>query len=252
MCLILFAWKCHPRYALAIAANRDEFHERPTREAGFWPDAPSLFAGQDLRAGGTWLGITLDGRFAAVTNYRDGRKGEQAGKRSRGDLPVQFLLGAQTAEAYCNALPGSAEEYNGYNLLACDGQELWYYGNRGGAPQALGPGLYGLSNRLLDTPWPKVERGKAGLAGWLTQEGAGPEGLLQVLAQPDTAPDHLLPDTGVPLDWERRLSAIRIDSPGYGTRSSAVWLREGEVWRGADRHYAPDGTWRDRLFDPLA
>ena len=224
MCLILFAHRAHADYPLVVAANRDEMYERPTAAAGFWDDAPELLAGRDLREGGTWMGITRGGRFAAVTNYRE-MPLVRDGKRSRGHLVAGFLRGAASPGEYVRALAVEGDAYNGFNLLAGDGSSLAYVSNRGGGPSLLAAGIYGLSNALLDDPWPKVVRGKAAVAGAL----AGPADALEpalfaALADRGIAPDGVLPDTGVGLERERALSASFIATPEYGTRCSTVLI----------------------------
>lgn len=222
MCIILLASEVHADYPLILAANRDEFYERPTEQAHFWTDAPETLAGRDLERGGTWLGVTLGGRIAAITNYREpGVKIK--GAPSRGRLVSDFLAGAESAEDYLQGLRASASLYNGFNLIVGAGGHLGYLSNRGGAPQAIAPGVHGLSNHLLDTPWPKVERGREALAGLV--EGGGPlsvEDLFRILADDARAQDEILPETGVGLELERMLSPLFIESPVYGTRSSTV------------------------------
>jgi len=222
MCLILLAWRTHPDYPLILAGNRDEFHARPTSPAGFWEHWPQILAGRDLEHGGTWLGIARSGRLAAVTNYRDGRV-LRRGTRSRGELVSGYLTSDQAPERFLQEVHAQRSAYDGFNLLAGTLDGLFYYSNRGERPSALKPGIYGLSNHLLDSPWPKVERGKAELANLV---GLSPEPLidrlLAVLADRTIAPDHALPDTGVGLDRERILSTAFIDTPTYGTRSSTV------------------------------
>ncbi|MBV9774904.1 MAG: NRDE family protein [Gemmatimonadetes bacterium] len=231
MCLILLAHDAHPRYRLIVAANRDEFYARPTAPAGWWDDAPGVLAGRDLRGGGTWMGITREGRWAAVTNYRETTP-PPVDAPSRGGLVGGFLLGEGEPEAYLRALLPSVGAYAGFNLLVGDGERLAYLSNRGEGVRVLGPGIYGLSNALLDTPWPKVERGKAALRE-VVRRGDEPdvEALLRVLADTDPAPDPLLPDTGVGVERERMLSSPFIASPEYGTRASTVLLvaRDGGV-----------------------
>lgn len=222
MCLILIAYRCHPGYELLVAANRDEFHDRPTSPLAFWEDAPDLLAGRDLQEGGTWMGITCAGRFAALTNYRDPHR-VKPGAPSRGHLVSSYLQGAQSASAALERLRLSADRYNGFNLVLGDAAGLYYYSNCAGEPQRLEPGLYGLSNHLLDTPWPKLKRGVAMLRGVLEQQrDPTSDDLLPILTDRALAADAELPQTGVPLEWERWLSAIFIDAPGYGTRSSTV------------------------------
>lgn len=223
MCLIFLAWKQHADYPLVVAANRDEFYARPTAPAGFWEDAPGLLAGRDLSGGGTWLGVTRNGRFAALTNYRGGMVNASRAP-TRGRLVSDFLLSDTPAETYLGELQTRAHEYNGFNLLVGDREGLHWYSNRGGTPTALAPGVYGVSNALLDTPWPKVERGKAAFAGVLGGARIGADALFELLTDRAVAADGALPDTGVGLDRERALSPLFIETDDYGTRSSTVLL----------------------------
>lgn len=230
MCLILFAWKAHANFPLILAANRDEFYKRPTAPASFWEDAPGLLAGRDLQAGGTWLGITRRGRVAALTNYRDPTTLKD-GAPSRGMLVSDFLRGRRTPEAYLRWLSPMAARYNGFGLLVGNSDELHYFSNRG-MKAPLSPGIHGMSNHLLDTPWPKVERGKQALGSLLESEKApSPEALLDLVADRSRPPDDRLPITGVGLEWERVLSPLFIESPAYGTRSSTILIidRKGRV-----------------------
>lgn len=230
MCLILFAWKMDRNFPLVLAANRDEFYERPSAPAAFWEDAPDLLAGRDLREGGTWLGVTKTGRVAALTNYRDPAS-LKTGAPSRGILVGDYLRGDEMPEAYLRRIAPGAGRFNGFSLLAGDPDDLFCCSNRG-ATVRLAPGIYGLSNRLLDTPWPKVERGKAALSAVLREKGAlSAERLFALLADRTRPPDDSLPETGVGLAWERVLSPLFIESPVYGTRSSTVLLidRKGGV-----------------------
>jgi uncharacterized protein with NRDE domain len=239
VCLILVAWRVHPKYGLVVAANRDEFHARPTASAGFWRDAPRVLAGRDLEGGGTWLGITTDGRFAALTNYRDPSR-VLAAAPSRGDLVRRFLAGADSPQTFRVWLEEVGARYNGFNLLFGDGQALQAYSNCGGWAGELEPGIYGLSNHLLDTPWPKVAQGKSELARALQAlPDDGP--LMELLRDDRIAPDDRLPRTGVSLEWERLLSAAFIRSPTYGTRSSTVLLIAGREARFDEASYDPAG-----------
>jgi len=256
MCLILFAWQVHPEYPLVVAANRDEFFSRRTAAPDFWADAPNVLAGRDLEAGGAWLGVTRDGRFAALTNYRDGaktlppppspREGVTVARRlhplegftppSRGELVSGFLTGGKPPAHYLAEIEPNAGRYNGFNLIFGNRDELWWFSNRGERGQALAPGIYGLSNHLLDTAWPKVARGKAALAAALrTLPDEAP--LFALLRDERIAPDAALPRTGVSLEWERRLSAAFIRSPEYGTRSATVLLRN----RAGETHFIEEG-----------
>ena len=225
MCLILFAYRCHPRYELVVAANRDEYYDRATAPLAFWDDAPNILAGRDLKEGGTWLGITRGGRFAAITNYRDPGQFMPAAP-SRGQLVSDFLRSGEPASAYLARLMPLANTYNGFNLLLGDGGELHYFSNRANRPpQSLAPGLYGLSNHLLDTPWPKLARGREALRDLLISEsGFTPTDLMRLLCDRAPAPESEVPRTGLTLDWEIRLSPIFIATPEYGTRSSTVMV----------------------------
>lgn len=224
MCLIVVAYRSHPDYPLIVAANRDEFYQRPTDPAGFWPDHPQLLAGRDRRAGGTWLGITTNGRFAAVTNVRNGREQPHPQPRSRGELPPQFLLSAQSTARYSQRLSEQHHHYAGFNLLLFDGHTLGYHSNRDAPQPELAPGLYGLSNAALDTPWPKLRRARHALGDAIRADTPDPEQLFQLLADPLPAPADALPDTGIDPHWEALLSSCFITSQEYGTRCSTVLL----------------------------
>lgn len=221
MCLILFSYKQHPQYTLILAANRDEFYDRPTARAAAWPGQERIVGGRDLRAGGTWMAIDDTQRYGMVTNYRDPAS-ERSRPLSRGNVVTDYLANEESPEAYLERIKSDAERYNGYNTLLGDADALWYYSNREGRIRRLEPGLYGLSNHLLDTPWPKVVRGKRLLESVLNQPAWDQEALFDLLRDDRKAPDQDLPDTGVPLEWERTLSAMFIRSEGYGTRCSTV------------------------------
>ncbi len=226
MCIILFQWQPDADIPLIAAANRDEFYQRPT-EAARWRG--NVFCGLDQRAGGTWMGVTREGRFAAVTNFREPIQANDAGQRSRGDLPWQFLQGTDTPDVYAKQLVDTQQEYGPFNLLVGDSTSLWYISNRGAAPQAVSPGLHGLSNGLLDTPWPKIKRGKQLLSHAL-QQGAKKDDLLHLLADNSQPPEEELPNTGVPPALERLVAPIFVQSAQYGTRcSTLLWLpKKGE------------------------
>ena len=224
MCLILFAYKVHPVYKLIVAANRDEFYKRPTAPAHFWEDSPDILAGRDLEKMGTWMGVTSQGRFAALTNYRNPKEVAE-GKRSRGELVADALKYNGNLSDYMRELSGNKDQYPGYNLLAGDADELYYYSNIGQELRKLEPGIYGVSNHLLNTEWPKVKIGKEGLAKIINgKQGNMIENLFSLLQNAEKASDELLPNTGVPLDMERMLSPLFIKSDYYGTRSSTVML----------------------------
>jgi len=241
MCLIVIAYQQHSRYPLVVAANRDEFYARPTAPAGFWEARPDLLAGCDLLGGGTWLGITRSGRFAAVTNYRE--PGEtRRDAPSRGQLVTDYLCSGDAPLDYLQEISGRGADYNGYNLIAGSPGSMAWYSNRGGDPRELESGVYGVSNHLLDTPWPKVERGKAGVTAILGDGEPDPEALLRILADSTLAGDDALPDTGVGRDRERTLSPMFISSDNYGTRSSTVLTVDTRRRvRFAERSYAPGG-----------
>jgi uncharacterized protein with NRDE domain len=243
VCLILVAWRSHPEYPLVIAANRDEYYQRPTAGAAFWPDHSQVLAGRDLEAGGTWMGITRSQRFAALTNFRDPVSNRQLAP-SRGRLVADFLTGTQSIDRYLDQLDGTA--YNGFNLLLGDGAKLVAYSNVSGDRHELAPGLYGLSNALLDTPWPKVSSGKTALESAIAAL-PGETVLWTLLRDDRTHPDHALPATGVPLAWERMLSAAFVLSPDYGTRSSTVLTcSTGGVVTFDEQGWLPGGTSGER------
>ena len=224
MCLMLFAYRAHPDYRLILAANRDEFYARLTAPLDFWPDHPRVLAGRDIEQKGTWLGVTRGGRIAAITNYRDPRS-MKTNAPSRGHLVADFLFGKASAKHYLEGIRQGAERYNGFNLIIGDNSGLYYFSNHASDFSEIEPGIHGLSNHQLDTPWPKVELGKKRLQA-IVKNGTAPitEALFDLLQDQTVAADDLLPQTGVDLEWERVLSPMFISSPGYGTRSSSVIL----------------------------
>lgn len=239
MCLIFLGWRTHPDYPLVVAANRDEFHARPTAAAQYWEEAPHLLAGRDLEGGGTWLGVTRTGRFAALTNYRSARV-QRTDAPSRGRLVSDFLLSRTGPRAYVDALQARAADYNGFNLLVADEGRLHWYSNRGGDARELAAGVYGISNDLLDTPWPKVERGKRRFEEVTGAATIDVSALFDLLMDRQIAEDAALPDTGIGLERERVLSPIFITAGAYGTRSSTVLLigADGDV-EFHERSHAP-------------
>ena len=241
MCLLLFALDAHPRHRLVVAANRDEFTDRPAAPLGWWDDAPDVLAGRDLTANGTWMGITRAGRWAALTNVRDPTNPRPA-RRSRGALVAEFLTGAETAEAAAVRVWAERGDYDGFNLVLRDGASAWAVSTRADRPARLGPGVYGLSNDRLDTPWPKVVRGKAALDAALEADPVPLDALLDLLHDDRPVPDADLPETGVGLAWERVLSPAFIVAEGYGTRvSTALTLDDGRV-AVAERTWLPGGA----------
>lgn len=221
MCLILFAWQQHADYSLIVAANRDEYYSRPSAAADFWGDAPQILAGRDLQAGGTWMGVTRSGRFAALTNVREPLR-PYSGNLSRGELVSDFLTSEQTPQDYAVDVLARGDEYAGFNLLLGNVDSLLWVSNRADAPLTLNPGVYGISNHVLDTPWPKVVTGKLRFSGLL--QNPDYLHLLDLLQDSTSAEEGTLPDTGVGLEMERLLSPMFIRSPLYGTRASTVLL----------------------------
>lgn len=243
MCLILFAWQAHPRYTLVIAANRDEFHDRPTLAADFWPQQNELLAGRDLQAGGTWLGVTRAGRFAAVTNYREPLEPEAPLERSRGELVTGFLTGGLSPAAHGQDLLSSSASYRGFSLLLGTQTELAYVSNRHAGVVTVTAGSHGLSNHLLDTDWPKVHSGRARLDELLQADRVEAEALLDLLTERSTLPGDMPLDAD---DGEIRRHLMNhyfIVSPTYGTRSSTVVLVQsnGQI-EFIERRFAPDGS----------
>ncbi len=240
MCIILFAWQTHPDYPLVVAANRDEFHRRPT-EAARWRDG--VCCGLDLEAGGTWLGVTRSGRFAALTNFREPAADRSQGLYSRGKLPRDFLHEEISPKEYLEQVHAQASAWTGFNLLVGDRNNLWYLSNRSGAgPQPVSPGIHGLSNGLLDTPWPKTIRGKRKLREALDQ-GISHDALLALLQDHWRPEDRDLPDTGVGMEMERMVAPIFIQTPHYGTRAStSVLLPHSGTPQLREQTWGPDGT----------
>ena len=220
MCLILLSYNSHPVFKLVMAANRDEFYNRPTAPLEVWENEPRIAAGRDLKGGGTWMGVSPDGRLAAITNYRDPRALKPQAP-TRGTLVTEFLTGGLSARDYLEKLSGSAGDYNGFNLLVHDGADFCFFSNREGVVRPISPGLHGLSNHLLDTPWPKIKRGLELFETATAGKVVSPENIFAVLGDRKLPPDGELPDTGVGIAWERRLSPLFIESDIYGTRSSS-------------------------------
>lgn len=237
MCLLTFAYRCHPDYSLILLANRDEFYARPTRDMHCW-EQNTVLAGQDLEQGGTWLGLSRNGGFASVTNVRDARN-PHPGTRSRGHLTKDYLLGNADAASYLRQLAPQQAEYGAYNLLLGDRHGLHYSSNKHPHSMQLSPGLYGLSNAALDTPWPKLLAARARLGGAIESGALAPDQLLALMQDAEIAEDHLLPDTGVSYAWEKKLSACFIRSESYGTRATTLLLQQ------------PDGNTEvyERTFD---
>lgn len=242
MCLVIFAYNCHPRYRLVVAANRDEFYERPALPAAFWGDNPDILAGRDLREGGTWMGITRSGRFAVLTNYRDPSR-FKPGRKSRGHLVQGFLSSRLEPRAYIDGLGNTPSDYNGFNLLFGASKSLYYYSNQEGSIRQVEPGVHGLSNALLDTPWPKVTRGIEALSGILQNDDIAPEQLFAIMADRTLPDDQALPQTGVGIEMERMLAPAYVTSENYGTRVTSVLLidNNNEV-QFRERSFTPTGS----------
>lgn len=227
MCLLVFAWQAHPRYRLVVAANRDEFHERPSAPLDWWPDDPRVLAGRDRRSHGTWMGVARSGRFGVVTNFRDLESPPSPDAPSRGELIARFLAGTASPRGYVDELGERAPRYAGFNLIVGDGRSLHYLSNRNGqVARALAPGVYGLSNHLLDSPWPKLRRTRARFAELVTRPAIEPRELFDMLRDRQPADAEEIPDTGLPSEWERALSAPFVVHERYGTRCSTLLFVE--------------------------
>lgn len=243
VCLIALALGCHALYPLVLAGNRDEFHGRAALPAHRWPDAAPLFGGRDIEKGGTWLGVSADGALAVITNYRDPSRPRNPRAPSRGDLVTRFLQEPRSAaREFLGHWAHPDGPHEGFNLIAADRTGVWYGSNRGAPPRALGPGVHGLSNHLLATPWPKVRQLTGAMTAALADapEGRFEEALFVALGDRTQPPGEQLPDTGIGPDWERRLAPAFIVSPDYGTRCSTVIK------------VARDGTldFQERTFSP--
>ncbi len=223
MCLIFLALNQHTTYKLIVAANRDEFYARKTAPAHFWEDYPHILGGRDLEASGTWMAMNKNGKISLVTNYRDPAN-INPNAPSRGQLVSDFLVNGDTPEEYLSKISLRASQFNGFNLLTGYPDELWYLSNYRQGIQKLESGVYGLSNHLLDTPWPKVHRGKEKFGRAIRDSVIEPDKLFDLLYDEQRAADQLLPDTGIGLDRERALSSMFIKTNGYGTRCSTVIL----------------------------
>ena len=246
MCLVIFALDTVPGSPLVIAANRDEFHARPTAVSGFWRDQPQLLAGRDLQQGGTWMGITRNGRFAAVTNYRDPSRTAPA-PRSRGELTLGYLAGTLSPGAYLEGIAANAGEYAGFNLLLGDRSGLWYFSNSCPGPRELEPGIYGLSNARLDTSWPTVVTGKQRMAAAIGG-GVHHDALAATVSDRGLATPQELDRHGLAGEMDQRLSAQFIVNPQYGTRSTTtLWLDAEDRVHWRELSFAGDGRETGRV-----
>ena len=239
MCILFIAQRQRKDYPLIIAANRDEFHARPTQSSHIWSSHPPIFAGKDLQAGGTWMGVTRSGRIAALTNIRK-PDSENPQARSRGELVVRYLLSQSSDSAFTHELTQQANQFNGYNLLFGTWQKLQVFNNHREQVESVSDGVHGLSNASFNAPWPKVSRGVGALTEYCNNAiNLEEEALFALLKDSTQAPDELLPSTGIEQAWEKRLSPIFIQSPEYGTRSSTLLLvkRDGSA------------SWTERTFN---
>mgnify|MGYP001823155874 CR=1 FL=1 len=253
MCLVIFAHQTSAKYPLLVAANRDEFHARPTAPAQRWPEAPDLLAGRDLEQGGTWMGVTEGGRFAAVTNFRDPDRSAPA-PLSRGALPLDFLQGKMGAQQYLLQVQSRAHDYAGFNLLVGDKDALWYYDNSPGEqPQQLAPGIYGLSNARLDPPWPKVNRGKQAMRQLIADGNIDHASLAQLVGDRQLADPASLHPAGSKNSNEHLLSAQFIVTQGYGTRSTTtLWRDNCDRIDWCEESYDAEGKSRGKVAEVLS
>ena len=239
MCILFIAVNQHPDYPLIVAANRDEFFERPTSESSFWSEHPHILAGKDLRAGGTWMGINQQGKLSALTNIRDPQR-IASDAISRGELVSDYLQHSPSSEGYLAQISANAEKYNGFNLLFGDWNDLYVFNNHTLQSDKLTTGVYGLSNASLNTPWPKTLQGVTQLTEYCQDsQSLESEQLFALLKNQTKAKDDTLPQTGVPIEWERKLSSIFIQSPEYGTRSSTLLLVDNQQ----------QVSWQERTFN---
>lgn len=228
MCLINFQFHEHPKYKLVLMANRDEFYERPTASAHFWEDEQDILAGRDLVQHGTWLGITKQGRLAALTNFRDPQK-LTSDKMSRGNIVRDYLTEDVSPQEFLKSLKKNKDTYAGFNVIVGSTEELFHYNNVKNEVTGIPPGTHGLSNHFLNTPWPKVTKGKKNLKEYITkQEEIETNELFKIISDAEEAQDKDLPQTGVGIELERKLSPLFIKTPEYGTRSTTVLLVDNE------------------------
>jgi len=223
MCLIFFSLRQYPTYKLIVAANRDEFYNRKTAAAAYWEDHPEILGGRDLEACGTWMAMTRSGKISMLTNYRDPQNINPHAP-SRGQLITDYMLSSETPDIYLKRIEATGRQYNGFNLLAGTVDELWYYSNYKEGIDKIQPGFYGLSNHLLETPWPKVVRGKEKFKPVLSRNIIDPEEIFTLLYDDSIAADNQLPNTGLTLERERALSSMFIKTDNYGSRCSTVVL----------------------------
>lgn len=242
MCVIAFAWNAHPRWRLLLVGNRDEAHARPSAPLQRWADAPGLIAGRDLEAGGTWMGVRESGRACVVTNVRDPRAARD--RASRGWLVTDFLQGGDSAARHAGALDAVATRYRPFNLLLFDEEAARFVSNDPGVrTRTITAGIHGLSNGDLDAPWPKVRRVTAVLQDWLASGAEGFAPLFEAFIDETPAPDAALPDTGVGIELERKLSPVFVRGERYGTRATTIIALDREGGGIIEEHrFGPDGV----------
>ncbi|MGB0984900.1 MAG: NRDE family protein [Saprospiraceae bacterium] len=241
MCSILFAYQQHPKYPLIVLANRDEFYKRPTLQADWWKEHSEMLAGKDAVGNGSWFGMSKLGRFSALTNYRDGFNIIKDAP-TRGKLVTNYLINDIDTRTYLEGVAVDSHLYNGYNLLTFDGKELFHYSNISNEITPIKAGIHGVSNALLNTSWPKIDNGKASLAQLIDiEKDFSVEAGFELLLNEKRPADQDLPNTGVPIEWERKLSSLCIKTEGYGTRCSTVmlWGTDGKIYY-EERSYVPD------------
>ena len=239
MCLVVMAIGQHPDFPLILAANRDEFHARPAEQAHWWPDSPNIFGGRDLQAGGTWLAISPGGRFATVTNYQDA-KAPSPENRSRGFLVTDFLDSALSPREYLAGI--EQDRYSGFNLIVGTRDQVGYLSNRGDRTRVLEPGLYGLSNALLDGPWHKVERTRERLESLLEAGDINAASLMQLMGDRERAPAERVVRGSLDFERAHAISAPFIVTPDYGTRCTSVILADSDGgWRFIERRFDASG-----------
>ena len=229
MCLITFSYKTHPFYKLIVAANRDEFYERPTRPAQFWTQEqlPNILAGKDLKANGTWMGVSKNGKWGDLTNFRDPSNINEDAP-TRGDLVLDFLKSDLNERAYLKEVKENRKKYNGFNLLIGSENSLYHFSNETNSVTEIEPGIHGVSNALLNTSWPKLDQAKKDLKNITLSENFSKEELFNILKNPEKAPDEKLPSTGIPYEWEKAISSIFIKTDNYGTLCSTILLVDYE------------------------
>tara|TARA_R110000868_G_scaffold259361_5_gene517252 strand:+ start:493 stop:1266 length:774 start_codon:yes stop_codon:yes gene_type:complete len=241
MCLITFAFKAHPTYKLILAANRDEFYARPTQKAQFWVDEkhPEILAGKDLEANGTWMGVNKSGKWGALTNYRDPSWVRES-PPSRGELVLDFLKNKKLPENHLHQVKENGSTYNGFNLLLGNSERLFHFSNINNSITEINPGIHGVSNALINTSWPKLNQAKEDLAKVIADPNFKNEELFQLLKNEHKPPEDQLPNTGIPVEWEKAISSVFIKTENYGTRCSTLLLIDNNN----------EATFIERRYDP--